>query len=203
MTEPRGIEERIDWFLSHRPDGPGLCAQHSWRSLGGDYGNPPAWGCSDANEVYDKVKKSGRYFTSPPPRGALVLYRYGNNGHAAIEHTAGDRIATTNPDPDDPDGRGTGVEDNAYPAKWGASKGSAIWTDEYNGVRFPVGEEDEDVPLSQDDINKIAAAVWKYNAVTTALNRDGTVDDDTSPRDAEDVLADIHYRSIRGPATTD
>lgn len=123
---------------------------HSWHSLGGDQGNPPAWGCSNANEVYDKVKNSGRYFTSDPPRGALVLYRYGNNGHAAIEHDPGARIATTNPDPDDPDGRGTGVEDNDYPAKWGATKGSAIWTDQYNGVRFPVGDAEDTSDEGQD-----------------------------------------------------
>lgn len=201
MTEPRGVDERIRWFLDHTPSGPGMCAQHSWHSLGGDNGSVPAWGCSDANEVYDKVKKAGRYWTSPPPRGALVLYRYGNNGHAAIEHTAGARIATTNPDPDNPAGTATGVEDNDYPAKWGASKGSAIWTDTYNGVRFPVGDEEDDMALSDEDIEKIARAVWQYDkALHTSLNLDGTTDDEPSYRSAQDALYDTRYRAIRGPA---
>lgn len=133
MLAPRDTEERIRWFLSHRPAGVGMCAQHSWHSLGGDYGNPPAWGARNANEVYAKVKAAGRYWTTLPPRGALVLWRYGNNGHAAISYGGG-KIATT-----DPTGKpgGTGVEPISYPSKWGA--GSYIWTDQYNGVRFPVG----------------------------------------------------------------
>lgn len=156
MTEPRGINERISWFLDHNADGPGLCAQHSWRSLGGDYGNPPAWGCASANEVYDKVKKSGRYWTGTPKRGALVLWRYGNNGHAAIAHDAGDRIDTTNPDPDNASGTATDVEGIGYPAKWGATQAARIWTDQYNNVRFPVGDEEDDMPSADE----IAKAVW-------------------------------------------
>jgi hypothetical protein len=135
MTAPRGVEERIEWFLTHRPSGPGMCAQHSWHSLGGNYGNPPAWQCEDANEIYAKVKSSGRFFTTLPPRGALVLWRYGANGHAAISYGDG-KIATT-----DPTGKpgGTGVEPLSYPTKWGASSAARIWTDQYNGVRFAVG----------------------------------------------------------------
>jgi len=132
MSTPRTTEARIDWFLSHNPSGSGMCAQHSWHSLGGDYGNPPAWGCKNANAVYDKVKASGRYWTTEPPRGALVLWKYGNNGHAAISYGSG-KIATT--DPTNKPGK-TGVEPLSYPKKWGA--GSYIWTDQYNGVRFSV-----------------------------------------------------------------
>lgn len=138
-TPPRSVQARIDWFLSHKPSDFGMCAQHSWRSLGGDYGNPPKWGCDNANEVYDKVKASGRYWTGTPKRGALVLWRYGNNGHAAICYDdAGTQIATT-----DPSNEGktpiTGVEPISYPSKWGASSSARIWTDQYNGVRFDVG----------------------------------------------------------------
>lgn len=140
MTDPRGIQARIDWFLSHDASASGMCAQHSWHSLGGDYGNPPAWGCSDANEVYDKVKASGRYWTGTPKKGALVLWKYGNNGHAAICYDdAGTKIATTNPTNDAPNGRGTGVEPIGYPSKWGASSSARIYTDQYNGVRFSIG----------------------------------------------------------------
>lgn len=129
---PRGIEDRIRWFLSNSPGGSGMCARHSWRSLGGDQGDPPAWGCPDANAVYDKVKASGRYWSSTPPRGALVVWKYGRHGHAAISAGNG-RIVTT-----DPSGKpgGTGEESISYPSKWGAR--SYIWTDQYNGVRFDV-----------------------------------------------------------------
>lgn len=145
MPAPRGVEDRIKWFLSNSPGGSGMCARHSWRSLGGDRGNPPAWSCPDANAVYDKVKRSGRFWTSTPPRGALVLWKYGRHGHAAIS-VGGGRIVTT-----DPNGRpgGTGEEKISYPSKWGA--GSYIWTDQYNGVRFDVagGINDGKVYLSK------------------------------------------------------
>jgi hypothetical protein len=134
MTAPRSTESRIKWFLNNSPGGSGMCARHSWRSLGGDYGNPPAWGCADANEVYDKVVKSGRYWTTTPPRGALVVWKYGNHGHAAISYGDG-KIATT--DPTNNPG-GTGVEPLSYPQKWGATSSKRIWTDQYNGVRFDV-----------------------------------------------------------------
>jgi hypothetical protein len=154
MNLPRDVQDRLDWFLTHDPADFGMCANHSWRSLGGDYGNPPAWGCSNANQVYDKVKASGRYFTSsPPPRGALVLYRYGSNGHACIAH---DEIATTDPS-DQGNTPTTGVEDLDYPARWGGTAAAVIWTDTYNGVRFPVGDED-DMPSAAE----IADAVWDH-----------------------------------------
>ena len=141
MAEPRGVEERITWFLTHKPDldgdgkaDSGACAHHTWFSLGGDRGNPPAWHCRNANEVYAKVVASGRYFKTEPPRGAVVLYRYGRYGHACLSAGNG-RIVTT-----DPSGRpgGTGIESISYPERWGASPNARIWTDQYNGVRFPV-----------------------------------------------------------------
>lgn len=154
MSEPRGVEERIDHFLSKDPAGPGLCAQHTFHALGGDQ-NPPcpeAWGCSDANAVYDKVKASGRYWTSTPiPRGAAIYWRYSNNGHAALSYGDG-KIATTDPGNGEP----TGVEDLSYPSIWGATSSARIWTDEFNGTRFPVGDEEDDMPSAEE----IAKAVW-------------------------------------------
>ena len=171
MSSPRGIEERIDWFLSHNPSARGMCAQHTWHSLGGDYGNPPAWGCSDANECVDKVKASGRYWTpsswsGPPPRGAWVGYKYGSNGHACLSLGDG-RIATTDPG----NGAMVGIEDLDYPNKWGAS-GWDVWTDQYNGVRFEVGTgiEPGDVYLSKlkygqkdsDSVKRLQAALNEH-----------------------------------------
>jgi hypothetical protein len=138
LPPPRGAEDRIRWFLANKPSGPGMCAQHSWHALGGDRGNPPRWYAANANAVYDKVRAAGRYWTSDPPRGALVLWEYGTNGHAALSLGDG-RIATT-------DATGSrngepGIEPIGYPAKWGASPIKRIWTDTYNGVRFGVGSE--------------------------------------------------------------
>lgn len=145
MSEPRGIEQRIDWFLTHDPSGSGMCAQHTWHSLGGNNGNPPAWGASDANECIAKIRASGRYWTpsstdGPPPRGAAVYWEYGSNGHAALSLGDG-RIATTDPS----GGQGmTGIEPLNYPKKWGYGGSEfTLWTDQYNGVRFDVGSSDE------------------------------------------------------------
>jgi hypothetical protein len=117
----------------------------------------PAWGAPDANSVHDKILAAGRYWRTTPPRGALIVWKYGRNGHAAIS-AGGGKIVTTDP-PGDPGG--TGYADLDYPARWGA--GAFIWTDTYNGVRFPVaGDEGDDMPLSDDDIDRIARRVWGY-----------------------------------------
>lgn len=130
---PRTVDEGLDWFLSHTASGSGMCAQHTWHSLGGDRGCPPAWGCANANEVYDKVKKSGRYWTTPK-RGDIALWKYGSNGHAArVYDEAGTKIATTNPSSGP--SNGTGIEPIGYPAKWGATTSARIFTDTYNGIQ--------------------------------------------------------------------
>jgi hypothetical protein len=144
---PRSIDEGLDWFLSHDASGSGMCAQHTWHSLGGDRGCPPAWGCSDANAVYDKVKKSGRYWTSPK-RGDIALWKYGSNGHAArVYDDGGTLIATTNPTGES--GGGTGIEPIGYPAKWGATTSARIFTDTYNGIKC-FDSEDSDVSNTYD-----------------------------------------------------
>jgi hypothetical protein len=130
---PRSIDDGLDWFLSHTASGSGMCAQHTWHSLGGDRGCPPAWGCANANAVYDKVKKSGRYWTTPR-RGDIALWKYGSNGHAArVYDDAGTKIATTNPSSGP--SNGTGIEPIGYPAKWGATSSARIFTDTYNGIK--------------------------------------------------------------------
>lgn len=128
---PRSIQEGLDWFLNHNPSSSGMCSQHTWHSLGGDRGCPPAWGCANANQVYDKVKASGRYWTTPR-KGDIALWKYGNNGHAArVYDDAGTQIATTDPS----NGKMVGVEPIGYPSKWGASTSARIFTDTYNGVK--------------------------------------------------------------------
>lgn len=138
----RGIDERIEWMLDHPPGEPGMCARETWQALGGDQSPPcpPAWGCPDANAVYDKIVASGRYWTTTPiPRGAVIAWKYGEHGHAALSAGDGD-ICTT-----DPQGwsGGTGIEPLSYPEKWGASASKRIWTDTYNGVTFDIEQEDQ------------------------------------------------------------
>jgi hypothetical protein len=154
VSEPRGIEERIKWMLDHPPGVVGMCARETWQAIGGDQSppNPPAWGAAEANDVYSKMINSGRYFsTLPIPRGAYIAWRYGEHGHLALSY-GDNKIVTT-----DPSGQpgGTGIEDLSYPHQWGASSGARIWSDEYNGVRFDVGDE-EDMPSAE----QIADAVW-------------------------------------------
>jgi hypothetical protein len=128
-----------------------MCAQHTWHSLGGDRGCPPAWSCPNANAVYDKVIKSGRYWTTPH-RGDIALWRYGSNGHAArVYDEAGTKIATTNPSSGP--SNGTGVEPIGYPAKWGATTSKRIFTDTYNGIKcFNSGDSGSDAPYVTDDV---------------------------------------------------
>lgn len=152
MTQgPRGAQDRIHWFLQHKPCKTGMCAQHSWHALGGDHGNPPPWGCVDANQVYDKVRASGKFETGDPPFGALVLWKYGHHGHAALAYTQG-MIATT----DSSKGPGTtGKESITYPHQWGASPSKRIWTNCYNGVEFEVGGNAKLDQLMADDIDEL------------------------------------------------
>lgn len=152
MAEPRGVEERIRWMRANPPGVVGMCARTCWLALGGDYGNPPAWSAADANAVYYKVISSKRFFRTAPPRGALVIWRYGRHGHVAI--SLGDGLILTT-DPSTGMGR-VGVESIDYPKKWGAT--SYIWTDQYNGVRFAVAGPDKEDGMAT--ASEIAEAVW-------------------------------------------
>lgn len=151
MTTLRGVEKRIDWFLEHNPSAVGMCLNHTW--LATDI--PPA-GCADANACVDYVRKHGELRDSrKAPRGAWVLYRSSTYGHAALSLGDG-KIAST-----DVNGPATtGKVPLDYPmTHWGHSY--AGWTDWY-GVRFPVAEGGDDVPLTDDEIERIAKRVWNF-----------------------------------------
>lgn len=144
-TGYRGVSERIDHMLANPPGDPGWCAREVWHALGGNLPSPcpPAWGKANANECYDAIKASGRYFTSTPiPDGAAIYWKYGSNGHAALAWQGG--ICTTDPEGDP---GGTGLEGLDYPHRWGANSQDRIWTDEYNGVRFSVGDSADSGPF--------------------------------------------------------
>lgn len=138
-TSFRSVDARIAWFLSHKPSGVGMCAQHTWHSLGGNKSPacPPRWYATNANQLYDKAIASGRFWKGDPPKGAIVLWKYGKYGHAALS-LGGGKIATT-----DPDGKpgGVGIESILYPHKWGATLANRIWTDSYAGVKVGVEKE--------------------------------------------------------------
>jgi hypothetical protein len=168
----RGVDERRRWFLTHSPGGVGWCARHTWRSLGGDKGCPPAWGAASANRVVAKLVAAGELRTNNLhniPKGAIVLWRYGSFGHMALSD--GPRLIVTTDSSKGP--ATTGVESYRWPARWGAPNGGIPtgWADYYNGVRFTVGE-DEDMPLTDEDIERIAKRV---NETLGDWKADGTV----------------------------
>lgn len=175
-VEPRGVNERLAWMKVNPPGLPGMCARTCWLALGGDYGNPPRWYARNANEVYDKIVASGRFWRSDPPKGALVVWKYGKNGHTALSMGDG-RIMTT--DPNLQPGK-CGVEDISYPHRWGANSRDRLWTDEYNGSRFKVGEDKpekpddggDDMTISRKDASLIAARVWRADVVASPHGKD-------------------------------
>jgi hypothetical protein len=92
-----------------------------------------------------------------PPVGAPVFYMGGDYGHIAI-CTAPGRIRST-----DCQGAGKVSEVNLdWPEKaWGYPY--LGWTGDLSKVALPLGEEDEDdMPLTEQDLKNIAAYVWNY-----------------------------------------
>ena len=183
MTPPvRSVTERRKWFLSNSAGGVGWCARHTWRALGGDRGNPPAWGAANANAVVRKLRAVGELRTGKIdniPKGAIVLWEYGTNGHMALSDGPG-KIVTTD---SSKGGNTTGVEAHTYPKRWGAKNGGRPtgWADYYAGVRFDVGEQEDDMPLSESDIERIAKRV---NEVLGDWDAKGEVQDsaDSPPK---------------------
>lgn len=176
---PRTVPGKIDWFLSNTPDldadgtwDRGACANHTWKALGGDYGNPPRWGKSTANAVIDAIIKSGRYWTpqtwkGDPPAGAIMGWRYGKHGHLAIKAIQPGKIVTTDPS----NGRPTGIEPLDYPKRFGFSTSNGpytVWTDTYNGVLVPVGGS-VSVSATDDYISEKETAVRKFRTNTDVL----------------------------------
>jgi hypothetical protein len=91
----------------------------------------------------------------------MVLWTSSTYGHAALslgKHTVyGWRIAST-----DVKGPATvGKVALNYPVtNWGHVY--AGWTDWWGGETYPVGKDDEDMALTDKDIQKIADQVWKH-----------------------------------------
>ena len=136
MSEPRGVEDRLQWMVDNEPGEAGQCAYWTWQALGGDNGNPPRWNCADANEVVEKTRAAGDLYTgSDPPRGAIVLYTSGTYGHMCLSKGDG-KIMTTDPNGD---WGATGTWDIDGPVdEWGQTY--AGWSQRYSGTLLPMTE---------------------------------------------------------------
>ena len=137
---------------------PGMCLKYTrtWLEIGS--------GAPDAITAWRDaaVKHPG----ASPPAGAPIFYEGGQYGHAALS-LGGGKIRTT-----DAPGSGTvSTQDLDWPTDhWGYDY--LGWTEDVNGVTIPYlkgsssggeqpGEED-DMPLSDDDLTKIAGKVWTH-----------------------------------------
>lgn len=89
MSELRGIEQRIRWFLAHRPLAAGMCANHVYRAL-----DAPLQGLPDATAVYRAVPAS-RMRTGPAPRGTVHYWTGGKDGHGHVAISTGDGRAVS------------------------------------------------------------------------------------------------------------
>ena len=152
---PRRPNERIKWFLSNKPSDVGMCLNHTWNAT-----DIPSVGCDDANEGIDVVKAAGEMRSGPPPRGAWCWWRSSTHGHAALSMGDG-TIASV--DVNGP--ASTGVVSLSYPVnEWGHVYQG--WSDFY-GVRFDVGDDDADGPLTDEEVDQIARAIWQHELADT------------------------------------
>lgn len=80
--EIRGVEERLAWFLSHKPSGPNRCAEYVMWAL-----DAPRQGFPTATAVAARVVKDGNMRQGPVPKGAIRYWNGGADGagHVAIE----------------------------------------------------------------------------------------------------------------------
>jgi hypothetical protein len=119
-----------------------------------------------------------------PPKGAPCYYRGGQYGHAVIS-VGGGRIRST----DSTSARQVNDAALSWPeTAWGYEY--LGWTEDINGVDLPLdtgGEGEEDMPLTSDEIDKIAARVWSYIIATRG--------DEPREIKARDMLAETHNRA--------
>jgi hypothetical protein len=91
-----------------------------------------------------------------PPIGAPVYYSGGSYGHAVI-YVGNGNVRST----DTPSSGGVGEKPIAYYEGPGWNKTFLGWTGDINGVDLPLsGDGDDDMPLSKEDAEKVADAVW-------------------------------------------
>lgn len=77
----RNVEDRLRWYVSHRPTGAGRCAEYLMQSL-----DVPPQGFPDATAVARKVQSLGKMFQGPAPRGAIHYWDRGSEGHGHVAY---------------------------------------------------------------------------------------------------------------------
>lgn len=113
---------------------------------------------SSANLHHDAIPGGHRFGTDPPFPGDLILYRNSSYGHIVVATGDGWNVYTN-----DYGGRGTVcVADARDLVGWcGATTGyvaNAWWS---NTNKIHTHTEDDDMALTDDDVQRIADAVWK------------------------------------------
>lgn len=153
----RSPQERIDWFKSHLPEAVGMCLRHVWQATA-----VPYQGISDANAGVRYVRNAGHmHHGDTPPKGAWLWWTSPTHGHVALSAGHGMIWSTDVNGP-----RTVGLVNDHYPQDhWGHTY--AGWSDWY-GELFEVGEED--MPLTKEDVDRIAAAVWAYELENTTTD---------------------------------
>lgn len=128
-----------------------------------------------------------------PPKGAPCYYRGGQYGHAVICVGNGNIRST-----DCTYGGDISEVDIGWPERaWGYEY--LGWTEDLNGVDLPLGGssgEDEDMPLTEDEIQRIAKAVWAH----MVPNYDDS--DDKEEQKAAVMLGQTHARAGRAARQT-
>ena len=116
-----------------------------------------------------------------PPKGAPCYYRGGQYGHAVIH--CHDGIRST----DCKSGGNVSDADLSWPEDaWGYDY--LGWTEDINGVRVVTPGGDEDMPLTDDEIQKIAKAVWNYGLAVYDTDADDT-------KAAKVIVSQTHARA--------
>lgn len=82
----RSRAERLEWYASHAPRERGLCGEHAMRALA-----VPRQGLPDAVALLDAVPRSELY-RDDAPKGALVYWRGGSQGHGHVCFAMGDHV---------------------------------------------------------------------------------------------------------------
>ena len=177
----RPINERVKWFLSHRPYTSGRCLEHTHEAI-----DLPAAGIGSANEAVRYLRENGKLYQGNPPRGAMVLWTSSTFGHAALSCgksrlTRRWMICSTDVNGPATVGR---VPLSYITLNWGHQY--AGWSDWYAGETYEVGRN---MALSDRDIERIAKAVWEEK-----LDADPETDKQDN-RPAKWLLGKIHQNT--------
>lgn len=175
MTAASG-KEAIGNARKHTTYQPGYCqrfTREAWE-VGSLYGSAiEAW-----NGAHDKHPGD-----RTPPVGAPCYYRGGSYGHAVV--FAETQIRSTDCQST---GRVSEVAIAWVEQSWGYEY--LGWTGDINGVDLPLGQED-DMPLSEDDIEKIAKRVNRTLGDYDASGKQRDKGDPKNPDTADERMRQI------------